>query len=327
MAYRIGIAGDESRYWLNLMEYLNSQTRIQVFLCTKDECLIEEVMSKEAEVLFLREDYEGEMEFGIPCIRFSMDRENRDTVYQLQPAHKIYEQMCHFIEKKMDSGNQGKAFAVYSPLGRSGKTSFACAYGRAHSFFYIGMEEYGIKGNNNKNTGEILYHIRNRKEGIANYLCSFSEDWYGLSLIASPVYYQDIRLMESEDFRWFLEQIRQDGRGLSVMMDFGSGCLPDFEILDCFDKVYVPILDGEEEQRKLDCFFELLYEVNGRMQGKIQRIKVPDIPWWKEEFLENVRYLDEAIVLKKGDHNDGGTKNWSDMSGSKKETGLIHRAF
>ena len=118
------------------------------------------------------------------------------------------------------------------------------------------------------------------------------EERKGVQMLASPTFFSDIHLMEVEDFRWFLEQVREDTKLPSVFVDFGTGTLLDMEVLDYFDKVYVPVLSGVTEEEKLRRFWELLWEVNGDMKDKMIKIVVPQISWEEEGFLEQVQYVD-----------------------------------
>lgn len=288
----IGIGGDGSGYWMKLMDYIHMRGEFQAFLCTSEEMLREELVRKKAEVLFLQDGFAAAECQEIPVVPFSAQRGRKGSIYQYQSADCIYRQMRQFVQNRTIFGEKKgvEVYVVYSPLGRSGKTSFALAYARKHSFFYIGMEEYGIRGKDSRGMEEILYHIRNRKEGITKIMSSIAEERDGVRMIASPVFFSDVRMLEAEDFRWFLEQIRADENQESVFIDLGTGCLVDFEVLDYFNKVYITTLP--EEQEKMDRFMELLLEVNGEMKGKLNKIHVPKGAWHKEDFLEGVKYLD-----------------------------------
>ena len=290
----IGILGDGSSYWLRLLKYINERGQMEAFLYTEAKQMEEELSKRKITFLFFDESLSVVIDYGIPYACFSSRRGRSETIYRYQPVECIYERMRQILTQKESflGRERNQIYGVYSPLGRSGKTSFACAYGRANSFFYIGLEEYGVKGKDNKGMGEVLYHIHNRREDITTILCSLAEEKDGLLWICSPDFYQDIRMMEADDFAWWIDKMRSDESFPPVIVDIGTGCLMDLEILDYFDKVYIPVLSGEAAQEKLERFFGLLYEVNGEMKGKIRRIVVPNIDWRKEDFFAKVQYLD-----------------------------------
>ena len=290
----IGIVGDDSSYWKRLLKAINEKDQMQAFLYTEPERIEEELTKRKVDYLFFDEDQGIGRDFGIPYGYFSSKNGHSEKIYRYQSTERIYEKMRQMVTQRESYGDREKnrVYGVYSTVGRSGKTSFACAYGREYSFFYIGMEEYGIKGKNNKGMDEVLYHIRNRREDITKLMLSLAEDEDGLLFVGSPDFYQDIRLMEAEDFAWFIEELKKDETFPSVIMDIGTGCLPNLEILDYFDKVYIPVMADTFGEEKLSRFFALLKEVNGEMEGKIKRIVVPAQDWRKEGFFARVQYLD-----------------------------------
>ena len=290
----IGLAGTETGFLHRLMDYVNGRGEAEAFLCTKEEHLEEEVRQKEPSVLFCMEDFAKETELSVQKIPFVAEPDQRDGIYQYQSAGSLYKEMRKYIwketPKRMIKNQEQQIIAVYSPIGRSGKTSFALAYAREHSFFYIGLEEYGLMTNDFFSRGGLLYHIKNRKKDILSYLLEMSEDWEGVRMAGSPVLFTDIRQLSGDDFAWFLNELRKEEAFPSVIMDFGSSCLVHLEVLDLFDQV--SILSGVTEERKLRQFKELLYEMNGKMEDQMKEIIVPELSWKNPEFLSHIRYMD-----------------------------------
>ena len=290
----IVILGSRSSYWLGLMEYINNQGEVQAYLCTDTSSLLKLMEEKMPEILFCEERYSQDQWEALPVVLFLEDKTAGEGIYLYQPADRLYEEMCRYIFKgkyRTVSASQGdKLYAVCSPIGRSGKTSFACAYAKEHSFFYLGLEEYGLIGNNRAGSEGLLYHIKVRRPDITACLKKAVEEWEGLRVIASPGDCSDLRFMTGEDISWFLDRIRKDVDFPAVIVDIGTGCLIDLEILDSFDRVYVPVIEEPFARQKMERFRELLYEVNGRMKDKIVTIWVPDLFWKEEGFLEQVQY-------------------------------------
>ena len=110
--------------------------------------------------------------------------------------------------------------------------------------------------------------------------------------MGAPSLFTDVRQLSGDDFAWFLNELRSNGNIPSVIIDFGSSCLVHLEILDLFDQVYVPILSGVTEERKLKQFKALLYEMNGRMEKQLKEIIVPAMSWKDKDFLSKIRYMD-----------------------------------
>ncbi len=292
----IGLAGAEPSFLHRLMDYVNGRGEAEAFVCIEEEGLKEEVLRKEPEVLFCMENFARGINLPMQRIDFVPEQNRADGIYQYQSAGALYNEMRKFIwkevPKRIGSNQEQQMIAVYSPLGRSGKTSFALAYAREHSFFYIGLEEYGIITNDFCAEGGLLYHIKNKKKDILSYLAGMMEDWEGVKVLGSPTLFTDIRELTGEDFVWFLNELRSQENMPSIIMDFGSNCLVHLEILDLFDQVYVPILSGVTEERKLQQFKSLLYEMNGRMENQMKEIIVPNLSWKDPDFMAQIRYMD-----------------------------------
>ena len=296
MKKMIGLAGAETSFLHRLMDYVNSRGEADVFLCTKEEELRDEVRRKEPVVIFCMEGFAKGIELPVQRIDFIPETDKEEGIYQYQSAGSLYKEMRRYIwkdvPKRIMTDKEKKLLAVYSPLGRSGKTSFALAYAREHSFFYISMEEYGISTNDFCAGGGLLYHIKNRKSDIVSYLIGMMENWEGVRVLGAPSLFTDIRQLNGDDFAWFLNELRSNGNIPSVIIDFGSSSLVHLEILDLFDQVYVPILSGVTEERKLKQFKALLYEMNGRMEKQLKEIIVPAMSWKDKDFLSKIRYMD-----------------------------------
>ena len=296
MKKMIGLAGAETNFLHRLMDYVNGRGEAEAFLCTREERLKDEISKKEPSVIFCMEEFAKGENLSVQRINFIPEPDRKEGIYQFQSAGSLYKEMRRYIwkeaPKRVAADQEQQIIAVYSPLGRSGKTSFALAYAREHSFFYIGLEEYGIITNDFCAEGGLLYHIKNRKEDILSYMSGVMEEWEGVIVLGSPVLFTDIRQLTGEDMAWFLSELRKQADMPSVIIDFGSNCLAHLEVLDLFDRVYVPILSGVTEERKLSQFKSLLFEMNGRMEDQLKEIIVPVLSWKDPEFLSQIRYMD-----------------------------------
>lgn len=289
----VGIAGRETGYWIKLMEYMNSQGHFETFVCTQEESMKDELEKRKPSILFREQGFAEDVVFQGQEVMFVTDKTSREGIYQYQPADLIYEEMlrCMSMEEVLAEPREQSRksiCAVYSPLGRSGKTSFALAYAKEFSFFYIGMEDYGLPGESEHNMSEVLYHIRTHKERMAQTVMELSESWQGIQMLSSPIIFQDIKQLSIEDYEWFFQQLREEETFPSVIIDLGTGCLPDFEIFSLFDKVYVPVLNEQRAREKMRIFWNLIFEIYGAIDNRYRVVKVPDRDWQEDGFLERI---------------------------------------
>lgn len=304
MKQTVGIAGQATGYWIKLMEYMNSQGRFDAFVCTQEESMEEELKKRKPSVLFREQGFAKDVVFQGQEVSFVPDKASREGIYLYQPADRIYEEMLRWMTKEqicseLPERNEKYIFAVYSPLGRSGKTSFALAYAKKFSFFYIGMEDYGLPGESEHNMSEILYHICNHKGRIAQIVQESSETWQEIQMLRAPILFQDLKQLSVQDYEWFFQQLRMEEKFPSVIVDLGTGCLSDFEMFTLFDKVYVPILNGQTEAGKMRTFWNLILEIHGTIDSRYRVIKVPNRDWQEDGFLDRIEeksYQEEYLV-------------------------------
>lgn len=290
MKKMIGIACREDGYGSRLMEYINGQGEVEAFVCTEEAYLKDALDKKRPSVLFREQGFAEEVQYQGEEVYLRPERGGEEGIYQYQPADQLYQIMMRYV-MAVQSGKERcdtsgiRICGVYSPLGRCGKTSFSLAYARKHSFFYLSMEEYGLEGDFKHNMGEVAYYIQNRKEGIGHLLFHMGEQRQGIRMIGSAPFFQDMKLVDMEDYRWFFDCLRKEKEFPSVIFDIGTGCLPDFSFLELFDQVYVPVLEGRTEEGKLRKFWDLLLEVYGAIDDRFRIIHVPDMDWMDERFL------------------------------------------
>lgn len=310
---RIGIGAEKSGYWVHLVDYIQRKNLWQVELFTDEKKLWETLQRESYDFLFLEHGMCQDGESNVPVVYFG---EGAEEISCYQSRKQILEEMRAYVErgKQKSQGKRPLVYGVYSPLGRSGKTSFSLAFARRNSFFYMGMEEYGIKGKERDKMGELLYHIHNRKEHLIEVMKELSEEWQGIQCIPSPMFFSDVHLLQEEDFQWFTQEIRNVEEMPSVIIDFGIGSLDHIEVLRFFDRVYVPVLPGDKEAEKIRQFQELFQEVSGDTMEKMHYIQVPNLPWQEEGFLEQVvelegkGWIEQAAYLEKREKGGGRRK-------------------
>ncbi len=181
-------------------------------------------------------------------------------IYRYQSAKaigKMLEEMIAGMAKT--NGFRKPVIAIYSPVGRCGKTTLALEivqqekYGR---WIYIGMEDYssfsgeGLSGGTESR--DFFYHVKERQE---DKLLSIIESSNGVIDSGRSLF--DTRQMEYADMEWLMEVLPKCEH-TGAVFDIGTGVLADFRILSLFDHVLVPYLKGEISMIKKKNFEEML---------------------------------------------------------------------
>lgn len=148
--------------------------------------------------------------------------------------------------------------AIYSPVGRCGKTSFALAVAQNAEcrWLYIGMEDYGCL--ETAMTGDsFLYFVKERDKDRL-----FETIGKCQGIIPSAFSPFDSKMLDSGDWEWLIETMRGYTDFGGILFDVGTGILQELSWLTLFDLVLVPYLKESAALRKKEKF-EALMDVYG----------------------------------------------------------------
>jgi hypothetical protein len=152
--------------------------------------------------------------------------------------------------------------AMYSPVGRCGKTGFALdllGEEGENGWLYVGLEDYGCVGNQRENDREFewqdsfLYFVKERDREKLSELVEESG-----GVIPSAFSPFDIKEIEKEDWEWLLELFRQQTQYVGTIFDIGTGVLKRAEFLAFFDTILVPYIQENTALLKMRKFENLL---------------------------------------------------------------------
>lgn len=160
-----------------------------------------------------------------------------------------------------------KRIGIFSPLGRTGKTSFALALGKElakqRRTLYLNMEEFSgfevlYPWGDGWTLSELMYFIKQGKKAFACKLESMIGQIGGLDYIPpvkSPV---ELKSIEKEDWEELLEALEKESRYEFVILDLSCGVDGLFELLELCDQIYMPHAPDETAQAKLWQYKETL---------------------------------------------------------------------
>ena len=199
------------------------------------------------------------------------------TVYRYQSAKAVGESFRDIVEYLgLVRQTEKKYVAVYSPVGRCGKTILAKKMtsddvrGR---WLYIGMEDYSCNDMESEDEAEdFLYYVKERnKEAVRRILSSMP------SYIPSPFSPFDTRQIDTEDVEWFLNLFSQETGYNGAVFDIGTGVMRSLNMLIPFDHIVIPYLPDKYSVGKREQFEELIraYELDELFE-KIKYINMAD---------------------------------------------------
>lgn len=149
--------------------------------------------------------------------------------------------------------------AIYSPVGRCGKTSFALNIAKNENFgkwLYIGMEDYSYlregRGEN-VDLDSFLYFVKERNQEKIHFLLQG-----GQGMIPSAFSPFDAKQINETDIKWLIDVLQQMEMCSGILFDMGTGILQELGWLSLFDYILVPFLSGEESMGKRQHFEQLV---------------------------------------------------------------------
>lgn len=160
-----------------------------------------------------------------------------------------------------------KRIGVFSPTGRTGKTSFALALGKElakqRRTLYLNMEEFSgfevlYPWGDGWTLSELMYFMKQGKNAFACKLESMIGQIGGLDYIPPVKSPLELRSIEKEDWEKLLETLEKESRYEYIILDLSCGVEGLFELLEQCDRIYMPHASDETAQAKLWQYKETL---------------------------------------------------------------------
>jgi len=223
---------------------------------------------------------------------FLQDRCNRTTeeieIFKYQCADAILAEVIDTYLRKSNvtilkkiKKQSKKLMAVYSPIHRIGKTTFALAMGRElaqkEKTLYLNLEGYSSIQGEGKDLGELLYYVRQDPESLGNRLSMIVKRQEALDYVIPMEMITDLKEISVNEWKNFLQRVVEESIYETVVLDLGDCVDGVFEILQLCDWVYMPVLEDEVSHQKVCRFEETLLRIGlDGILRKITKFAAPD---------------------------------------------------
>lgn len=276
------ICDREIRYAKSLSENIRKKNEflVKVYVCSSLDHVIRFLKEKPIHIFITDETYGYEerkqivagLTFILAAGQVSDLGEDEQVIEKYQCADGIIRQIfeCYtertkeHLVKSVQKG-ETKIIAVYSPIHRVGKTTFAMALGREcakkKKTLYLNMEEYaGFEGSleTGVNLGDLLYYLRQEEDAFGIRLQSAVKKSGDLDYILPIPVTLDFREVTWNEWRLLLEHIIKDSAYECVILDLGESVQGIFSILELCNRVYMPILKDVISQLKVQRYEEVV---------------------------------------------------------------------
>lgn len=293
----------DSSYACNLTDYLNQKksTPFEVQAFTNVESLLLFAKEHPIELLLISTRAMCNEIRGISAGRIiilsegeqlqELNLEDYPFVYKYQSSDQL---LCEVMEYYAELHPHAQIFpneartrliGIYSPVGRTQKTSFALALGEilaeTKQVLYLNLEEYSgfeelFDTHYRTDITDLIYFARQKEDNLVYKLNSVIQSFHGLQYIPPAFFSADLRDVTGEEWLSFLEEIRTYCEYDVILLDLGSQVAELFQILQKCDAVYMPVQDDFVAEAKLAQYEKLLRMMEcEEVLEKTRKLSVP----------------------------------------------------
>ena len=291
----IGICDKDMDYAISLMDGINHYGRDEFRACafSNVEQLYAYLEKDELDMVLSNREIDG-----VRCIFLS---ENPDTkkkgvsesnaIFKYQSILVILKEIrILFKPAELSVRNRCRSIAVYSPLGRCGKTGLAkalAAMDEVRGGLYVSFENF--LGEKNGPDTDLLYLLKQGSTDLSTALTEAICQEPDFSALYASGAYIDTHDVLKDDIDRLSKELTGLGKFSTICYDIGSAAFVDMSIFGCFDLIYLPVLTDETSVIKLKRFRQLMTAVG--MQEEFSRcieIQVPDVDYRNAEMVQAI---------------------------------------
>lgn len=270
------ICDKEARYAKGLGDNISERKELafKVYACTSAESVRCFLDSHKINVLIIDEGFlkEERCEFQAEQV-FVLTKEtckdldtNEIEIFKYQSADAILAEVIDTYLRKSNvtilkkfKKQSKKMIAVYSPVHRIGKTTFAFTMSKElaekKKTLYLNLEGFSALQSEEKDLGTLLYYVRQEPDSLGTRLSLLVRKQEALDYISPMQMITDLKEITVNEWKSLLERIMEESIYEIVILDLGDLVDGVFEILQLCDWVYMPVLEDEVSHQKV-CRYE-----------------------------------------------------------------------
>lgn len=312
----LAIVDADMDYANSLMEYISDKQGVpfRTIVFTEKEALLEYVSKNKTDILLASasfiDDRICEEENIKNIIQLSTDNvcpEHTEyhSIYKYQSTENVIREVLdYYADVHSNDGimpilkGKSEIIGVYSPLGRTGQTTFALTLGQIlaseYSVLYINMEEFSafdkiFQKNYHGDLSDLMYFFKQNRESLSIKLQAIVNSMHGMDYVPPLVYSSDLRNISTEEWLDLIMSVSGTGNYDKIILDLSSMVSDVFDILDVCSQVYMPVSDDRISMLKIaSCEEYLMKSGREELADRIIKIKHPQFEGerWDENFWE-----------------------------------------
>lgn len=303
----LAVLAKEEEYAEELSEYLNSCddfpyralafSEVSAYCSYESEHRVEFLLGEEELIAECREKENREItaEKICPLIEYSYLSEITEPngIFKYQASEQIkrdilslfLEKECEATPKKIRETETGvQLTCVCSPLGGSYKSTFALSLARYYSqrtktlfvtfdpFFVLPGEE---KRAADSNLTDLIYYLEQSGHRTEEFIKRLTRHYDNLDCLGGVSHWFDIYDMKPQNMSFIIEAVTT-GEYKSIVVDVGSIGAAAIELLLACDRLYVPVNDTVEQDRRIvEWKRQLAFSGHNEVINKIREITIP----------------------------------------------------
>lgn len=313
-------------YAYHFMEYLSKKKNIpfEVRVFTSAQTFLEYVKEHPVELLLISEKAMNTeiRQAKIGQILILSDGvaaeglEEYPSIYKYQSSNQVIrEALEHYgdngtgtvqtlkLEKK-----KMEVIGVYSPVGRTMKTTFALAMGqilaKKRACLYLNLEacsgfEYLLEKNFDQTLGDLLYYLRLGADNLIAKMGAMVQSVNNLDYLPPVLSMEDIQSTTAKEWIRLLQQIIDYSNYDVIILDLSDSVNQLYKVLEQCTRIYMPIRADPVSQAKIQQFEHTLQV--WEKQSVLERIRKIKLPYHRSARRGN-GYLDDLVWSELGDY-------------------------
>ena len=213
----------------------------------------------------------------------------------------IYETAdCVALRHYNDSNTLTGVFGVYSPVKRSGRTSFAMALAMVLSLnsptlfvsFDEHCDEYLSSHLTNKTISDIMINFMEHPDNLYTQISECKATINGLDILLPPKYCQDIRTLSTDDIEKFIDNLTNSGYS-NIIIDFSDTSQNIVSLLLHCHKIYMPVVNDDISRSKIESFMRNSSQIHASFSTlDVEEVTVPIMEYRKNE----TEYINQLMI-------------------------------
>ena len=318
------ICDSESMYIYNLMEYVHSRTgeefEVQAFTVVESLCAC--AKDKTIEILLISGKLlcEQVRELQIRKVMVLSEGEQicelseYSAVYKYQPADSLIAEVMDSYARVKEAPAAAlfkpevEVTGIYSPVKRTGKTSFALTLGQllasTKAVLYLNLEEYAgfdvlMNRQFDGDISDLMYFSGSGKGNLISKLGGLVQTINNLDYIPPAFSPFDLRSIKCSEWLGLIEDLCSYSSYEVILLDFGEQVDNLPELLNRCGKIYMPVREDSMAVTKIAQYEKVMvareYE---EVLGKTIKLKLP----FHSSFGKKEHYVEQLIWSELGDY-------------------------